>query len=82
MPVYNTLVPVVACVDATDEKAAIARLTDALTAAGFEVYEDGEPAPHAFESEDGVEAAEFPARIAGHRIMRNRRPYPGENPYW
>lgn len=44
MPLYNTMVPVVALIDAPDEHAAVAALRQRVSAAGdsagFAVYED------------------------------------------
>jgi hypothetical protein len=52
MTVYNVLVPVSARLRADDPSAAIRELTDALTAAGFDVYEEGINLSDAFVDED------------------------------
>lgn len=52
MTVYNVLVPVSARLRADDPSAAIRKLTDALTAAGFDVYEEGINLSDAFVDED------------------------------
>jgi hypothetical protein len=54
-PVWNVAAYVVDLVEAWDESEAIGKLTTALKAAGFDIYE-GDP-PNAFESEPGVKAS-------------------------
>ncbi len=54
MPLFNTLVGVVAIVDAPDKDTAMRTLETRLKAAGFDVYDvtDTTEMPDAFESED------------------------------
>jgi hypothetical protein len=63
MPVYNTLVPVVALVEAAGPEEAIIKLEDALRRADFEPYQEGPPAHReiasAFLSENDAQIAQI-----------------------
>lgn len=63
MPVYNTVVTVIACLEADSADAAVARLAQAVKRAGFEIYEDHCGSIHAFEAEEGTQAESLPGEI-------------------
>jgi hypothetical protein len=61
MAVYNTVVTVIACVEAPDADAAVLVLAESVHRAGYETYDYPiYDSPPAFESESGVRAEKLP----------------------
>lgn len=63
MPVFNTVVAVIANVEAESPKAAVAKLARSVECAGFEVYDhgtSGHVGRSAFEAEEGTEPVQLP----------------------
>lgn len=66
MSTWNTKLSVIANLEAESEQDALAKLREALTRAGFEIY-DGDFDADAFPAEDGSEPTPLPVSV---RLLR------------